>query len=1543
MIVRWKPLLILSGLFVVIAVVGLAAMAYTLVPRSAADILPVARAERSAGRFDNAVLHYRRALQQDGKNAGIHEEMAATFAEWAAKAPAEKKTDLRAQRLGALADAAKYGKTLKGPRRLLLEDSMQHDEAGPSIYWAKEVLRLEPQNVDAHYVMAADALGERTPNVPEVKRDLAALETAKAPAVRIAWIKAELARLTNDHDTLEASLAQARTMTLARDAGPVDRMALVRLRALDIQTTTDLAKLTERVEALDKETALLLASHEQTPGRIVRVSVLIEQVQSALLQRASSADPTAKEAFDKVIGTIDEQALAIFKKALASAPSRENNLQVYLGYAKSLSLRGKRQQCLDVVDQALKSPAAARKNVGPVVVALHAVAVYSALADLKDPDRASKAAPHIKELIGCTYPSYQGLGHLFQGAIDLEQAGATVETSTQAPDGSTPASAPQQQQAKLRASALNHLKIAAAQLPNTAEAQARYGVALILSKEQGLGRQYLQKAVRQGNLDPQYQIWAAWSMVQAGYPEEAEPIVAHLFQEVGEGRQPRTLEGTLHLLNAEIHQARRTPEELKKALGEYERSIAAGQPVNSAMQLRLAQIDVQLGHPDQALKRLETLRAQGQGGPGAERLAVLTLRQMGKTDDARAMLDQARKRFPRSEELVALDAATRVRAKEPKEADRVLAEFLEKDPENVAIALMRAQVLSDELGNVSEARKLLVNFAERSENSAPLVQLALLDLRQKDYNAVATTIAKIRSRWKEAAAGDLLEAQLARDQGNPSAASAAFDAALKKDPNNKMVLFLKAQLDSRIGAAPEAARALEEIVKERPTKELDTGLTLTAAAASALANLALATGDLDSAIDRFENLKNGGAGTLGRADRWQLVAAYAAKGQWDTAKQEMNALLNDLKSPPTNEERVGAADIYRRHGDLAAAQGQLDLVLKVNPVHPAAVITQASMLADAKKLDSAAQLLRKTIAGSGEKPHAVFFLLLAAVENRMPPADTAGARALAAIDQGLVVQPHAPELVKARYQLVRQTGDDKAAAAFVAAKAKEAGTDDLSYLLFEVSVDQKDYAGAERVLRTLLKKSPKNPTLASNLVRLSLVQASDAAARDDDAQRRACEEKAALLLREFRAQFPGDMALVLIECELATRRGDLTRATALTQEMDKIGKSSTVGPLTRASLFVSQGRDREAAGAYAEALERNPRQPNVRIKLGQTSLKLGEVDEALRQAKLVLDVDKDQPDALLLQARALAEQPGTEKQVAARRSQAIGLLAAAIQKQPTFAAAYHQSAAIEMLLRHRDKAVAALKAGLQAVPDDATGLATLIELLTEPREDGSRPTPAELTEAQTLAESVGGRDEKGSLSLALAVGYHKAGQLERAMPWAEKAAAKLDAPPVHLNYGDLLLSIAEEARDPDQARTYFQRAVAQYDLVLKSQASSIAAVNNKAWILHKHLGDSRGALALALGLLKRSDPATLPGEFFDTLGSVQEATGSAHDAEDSYARGLRKEPDHPVLNFHMGKLLLAEHNRKAISYLEKAYASRNRLSPKMADEVASLMKKATRE
>ncbi len=158
MTVRWKPLLVLSGLFAAIAVVGIAAIAWTLVPRGSKDILPVARGERAAGKFEKAKIHYQRALQLDGKNAAIHEEMASMFADWAKQAPAEKKPEIMAWRLASLEEACKYDKRLQEPRRALLAAAQDHDDTAETVRWAKEVLSLEPDNVNAHYALANEAL-----------------------------------------------------------------------------------------------------------------------------------------------------------------------------------------------------------------------------------------------------------------------------------------------------------------------------------------------------------------------------------------------------------------------------------------------------------------------------------------------------------------------------------------------------------------------------------------------------------------------------------------------------------------------------------------------------------------------------------------------------------------------------------------------------------------------------------------------------------------------------------------------------------------------------------------------------------------------------------------------------------------------------------------------------------------------------------------------------------------------------------------------------------------------------------------------------------------------------------------------------------------------------------------------------------------------------------------------------------------------------------------------------------------------------------------
>ena len=243
-------------------------------------------------------------------------------------------------------------------------------------------------------------------------------------------------------------------------------------------------------------------------------------------------------------------------------------------------------------------------------------------------------------------------------------------------------------------------------------------------------------------------------------------------------------------------------------------------------------------------------------------------------------------------------------------------------------------------------------MADRTESSAPLVQLAGLELERNQLDAAEAVIGKIRTRWKESATSDVLEAQLELKRGHTRPAIDHFDAALKKDPNNKIVQYWKAQLDGQNGSVGEATKTLEAIVRDKPVKELDPGTTLLVAAQSALANLSLRTGAFDDAIRRFEELKRSDQnGTLSRSDRWQLITAYVAKGQWPLAKREIAAILNDTKNPPSDDERVRGANFYRQQGDDAPALSQLDYVLDVNPTHPWAVVTRSYILLKAKQPD----------------------------------------------------------------------------------------------------------------------------------------------------------------------------------------------------------------------------------------------------------------------------------------------------------------------------------------------------------------------------------------------------------------------------------------------------------------------------------------------------------------------------------------------------------------------------------------------------------------
>ncbi|MFO0959976.1 MAG: tetratricopeptide repeat protein [Isosphaeraceae bacterium] len=765
MTVRWKPLLVLSGVFLMTAIAGVTTIALVLMNSSSRDILPKARAELQAGEFERAWIQYRRALQSDPKNAAIHEEVADMFARWGESAPADKQADLRQQRLASLIDAARYGTRLVAPRRQLLAEALHDNEIGEAIRWAKELVALAPDDLEAHYVLAREALTQSPPAADAASKHIQALEAAEADRPRTAWLRAWLARETRDEATLAAILEQARKVDPARVVDPIDRLAQLRLLGFDVQQAAEIGPddLAGRIPAFQAMARRIADEPEAVPGRIDELGELVAQARSALMTAAGKADKDGREPLENLAKGLDQVVEATYKKALES---QRPDLRVYETYANFLIDRGQFDECLQVALQALKLPAASQPAFRAPAMALREVAIRAILGNTRDADRFDKAAPHIKAMLASTAAREQAIGHLFHGAICLEKTGLTGTEGVAKPANDA-------EKESLRAEALEHLRPAAAELTQVPAAQALYGITLILSREPTLGRQYLQAARRAGVLEAKYQIWAAWSMIQAGYPEEAQPIVAALRKDLGAALAAEN-EGTLRMLEGEIAQARRNPDDLKKARDEFEKALEAN-PDQAALELKLAQVDIQLKNYDAALERIDGLRQAGKSTASAEQMAVVALETAGRNQEARELLRKARDRYPDSGDLANLDAAIKLRAEQNEEADAVLADYLAKHPDDSNVANIRAAVLNEKLKKPEDA--ILRAQAERARTSSPGCSWPSSNWPKKNYAAMAQAIAQIHSRWKEAAAADLLDAQLA--------AASAGDYGARQGPRRR--------------------------------------------------------------------------------------------------------------------------------------------------------------------------------------------------------------------------------------------------------------------------------------------------------------------------------------------------------------------------------------------------------------------------------------------------------------------------------------------------------------------------------------------------------------------------------------------------------------------------------------------------------------------------------------------------------------------------------------------------------------------------------------
>ena len=140
-----------------------------------------------------------------------------------------------------------------------------------------------------------------------------------------------------------------------------------------------------------------------------------------------------------------------------------------------------------------------------------------------------------------------------------------------------------------------------------------------------------------------------------------------------------------------------------------------------------------------------------------------------------------------------------------------------------------------------------------------------------------------------------------------------------------------------------------------------------------------------------------------------------------------------------------------------------------------------------------------------------------------------------------------------------------------------------------------------------------------------------------------------------------------------------------------------------------------------------------------------------------------------------------------------------------------------------------------------------------------------------------------------------------------------------------MLTLAESQSDRESQRAPRSSGPStQYDLRAQGPAQLVEAINNKAWILHYLPRQTRQALELVLALQKRVNCRRPARRVLSTRWARSRSPiGKTASAEQSYLDGLKKAPEHPVLNFHFGKMIAADRSRavKAQTVPEKALES----------------------
>lgn len=750
---------------------------------------------------------------------------------------------------------------------------------------------------------------------------------------------------------------------------------------------------------------------------------------------------------------------------------------------------------------------------------------------------------------------------------------------------------------------------------------------------------------------------------------------------------------------------------------------------------------------------------------------------------------------------------------------------------------------------------------------------------------------------EEKKAGYLAKAQGYIQEGNFPKARVSLRNVLKIDPKDAEAYYLFAEVEEKEKNWKNAFSNYQRVVELLPDHER---------ALLKLAKFYLEARATDKVLEMTEKVLTK---TPGHVEAQTLnIAVQALKGDRAGALLAAEALGN--RNPTDPDAATLLATLYLAQNRPNDVEPVLQRAVEANPGNLQLLDSFASALIRLQKHDRAEAVLKQII--DAEPKNLDRRIRLAGFYDERRQYDKAEAILREVIRLDSENEQH--YLALAKFQYARK-GMPEGEAALVEARKSLPKSSAIRFALGELHQLNKQPEKARTVYEEARDEFRGKPAALEAMVKL--------AALDWMAGK---QEEAEKQLAEVLKENPRASDALLLRGKIALQRGNGKDAiqdlrTVLKDQPELAEVHALLG---RAYLMTSEtGLARES---LEQALTLNPRLTDAQMALVALDTSSGKLKEARARVDGLLKQDPNnlQIMSVLLKLQAAERDwAGTERTMSRAREAGADSSAADL---------------VEGRLRQArgelEQAQASFERALARHPEAPEPLIALVQLDLR----RSKSSQAKQRLEQTLARDPKHPYAAGLLGeIALIGGDQPAAEsrfreaIQRkpdwVQPWLHLATLKLaqkkpDEARETLESGLKAIPKSEEmhlllAKTLSEAGE-IDRAVEEYEVLLRLNPRSLVAANNLASMLTDQKGDQK-SLERALALAKDFDK-TAPNAFFlDTLGWVHHKLGNSGQAVHFIQQALAKAPDHPVVNYHLGVAYFKTGQKvEAKAHLEKA-------------------------